>query len=161
MNDKMGAKESEAERGLEIISIYAKDISFESPNAPSIFQEATKHPETNINIELITGAIGENTYEVILKMTITAKVDEKTAYLVEIHQAGIFGIIGFEGDELKQMIGIYCPNVLFPFAREAIADLIRRGGFPQVLLKPVNFEALYNQNMQQQEAAQQSKNATH
>ncbi len=157
MNDQ--ASEEKPQQGLEIISIYTKDISFESPNSPSVFQEVDKRPEAKIDIGVATVAVGEHVYECVLKLTITATIGEKNAYLVEIQQAGIFGLSGFKDKELNQMTGIYCPNVLLPFARESIADLVRRGGFPQLLIKPVNFEALYNQ---QQEAAQkQQESATH
>ena len=159
MNDQV--PEEKPQQGLEIISIYTKDISFESPSSPAIFQTNAddKRPEAKINIEVATVAVGEQVYECVLKLTVTAKIGEKNAYLVEIQQAGIFGLAGFKDEELNQMTGIYCPNVLLPFARESIADLVRRGGFPQLLIKPINFEALYKQ---QQEAAQtQQGNATH
>ena len=159
MNDQI--TEGKPQQGLEIISIYTKDISFESPNSPSIFQTTAddKRPEAKIDIEVATVAVGEHVYECVLKLTVTANMGGKSAYLVEIQQAGLFGLSGFKDEELHQMTGIYCPNVLLPFARESIADLVKRGGFPQLLLKPINFEALYSQ---QKEAAQkQQENATH
>ena len=95
--------------------------------------------------------LSEGVHEVVLSVTVTAKIGEKTAYLVEVQQAGIFTIIGFAENEQAHMVGSFCPNILFPYAREAISDIVNKGGFPQLLLAPVNFDALYAQHLQNQQ----------
>ena len=126
-----------------------KDISFETPNSPTIFSEEWK-PESNLNINSIVNKFADNACEVVLTITVTTKIGDKTAFLVEIQQAGIFAVKGFADAELGHMLGAYCPNVLFPYAREVISDLVSKGSFPQLLLTPVNFEALYAQHVQEQ-----------
>lgn len=153
------ATQNEREFGIQ--KIYTKDISFETPNAPQIFRDQWK-PEVNLQLGNSAETLGEDVHEVILSVTVTAKLGEKTAYLVEVQQAGIFNIKGYSDAELGAMVGAYCPNILFPYAREAISDLVTRGGFPQLLLAPVNFEALYQQHLaQQQEEANKSASVTH
>ncbi|MBF0263707.1 MAG: protein-export chaperone SecB [Gammaproteobacteria bacterium] len=138
-----------------IQKIYIKDVSFETPNSPQIFTEK-KQPEINVDLNTSVNVLNEgDIYEVVLRITVTAKIDENTAFLAEVHQAGIFNITGFEKPNLDAMLGSYCPNLLFPFAREAISDLVTKGGFPQLLLQPVNFDAMYAQHIQQQKAAVQ------
>lgn len=129
--------------------IYTKDISFETPHTPSIFGEEWS---PNVNMQLGSEAvhITDTQIEVILTVTVTTTIGEKTAYLVEVHVAGIFQIKDFPKQAIEHMVATVCPNILFPFARELVCDLVTRGGFPQLLLAPVNFEALYAQ--QQQEA---------
>jgi len=134
-----------------IQKIYVKDTSFETPNSPQIFTQQWQ-PEVNLNLNTATQAIADNTYEVVVSMTVTCKVGDKTAYLCEVQQAGIFTIAGFTEDELKPMVGAFCPNTLFPYARETVSDLVARGGFPQLVLAPVNFDAIYAQQMQGVEA---------
>jgi preprotein translocase subunit SecB len=131
--------------------IYVKDISFETPNSPSVFTEKW---EPSVNIELNSNGkpLSQDVHEVVLGITITAKVGEKVAYLCEVHQAGIFTAKGFSEQELGPMLGSYCPNVLFPYAREAISDLVTKGGFPQLLLAPVNFDAIYMDHVKKQQA---------
>lgn len=131
--------------------VYTKDISFETPNSPAIFTEKWE-PEINLDLNTTNGKLHENVYEVILTLTVTAKAGDKTAYLVEVKQAGIFGIAGFGEQELGHMLGAYCPNVLFPYAREVISDLVSKGTFPQLLLAPLNFDAIYAQHLQRQQA---------
>lgn len=128
--------------------IYVKDLSFETPNSPQVFRE-TWEPEVNLQLSNQGRVLGEGVHEVVLTVTVTAKLKDKTAYLAEVQQAGIFGIAGYNQDDLNTLIGVYCPNILFPYAREVVSDLVTRGGFPQLLLSPVNFEALYAQHMQQ------------
>lgn len=137
------------EQQFAIQKIYIKDVSFESPNAPDIFSNGEWKPEVNVQLNSSHKNVGENIYEVVLSITVIAKQADKTAFLVEIKQAGIFSIVGFADEALAGMLGAYCPETLFPFAREAVADSINRGGFPQLLLSPVNFNALYTQQMQQ------------
>jgi len=139
----------EVQRQFSIQRIYTKDISFETPNSPEIFMKEWK-PEINVNLNNTVKDLGEGNIEVSLTVTITAKIEDKTAYLAEATQAGIFLARGIPEEEMGSMLGVYCPNVLFPYVREVLSDLITRGSFPQFLLAPVNFEALYAQQIQQQ-----------
>ena len=152
MSDNEQATE-QAQQQFTIHKIYTKDISFEAPHAPAVFNEEWK-PDVNLDLNSQGRSIGENTYEVVLSLTVTTTNKDKTAFLVEVQQSGIFGISGFGPQELSHMIGSYCPNILFPYAREAISDLVTRGGFQPLLLAPVNFDVLYAQHLEQQQKAQ-------
>lgn len=132
---------------FEIQRIFVKDISFESPNTPQTFVEEWK-PEVSLNLETKSNRVQENIHEVVLSITATVSTAKKTAFLIEIHQAGVFLINGFAKEQLHQMLGSFCPNILFPYAREVISDIVVRGGFPQLILAPVNFDALYAQHME-------------
>lgn len=134
---------------FEIQRIFVKDLSYEAPNTPHTFLEEWK-PEVQLNLETKSNRIQDNTHEVILSVTATVTSNKKSAFLIEVHQAGIFQITGFPNDQLRQMLGSFCPNILFPYAREVISDVVVRGGFPQLLLAPVNFDALYAQHMEEQ-----------
>ncbi len=147
----------ENQQQFAIQKIYLKDVSFESPNAPAVFTDGEWQPEVNVQLNTETQGVADGQYEVSLNVTVTAKHADKTAFLVEVKQAGVFQMVGFEEEQLKGMLGAYCPEVLFPFAREAISDLVAKGGFPQLLLAPVNFNQLYMQH--QQQAAQQAETA--
>jgi preprotein translocase subunit SecB len=138
-----------------IQKIYIKDSSFESPKAPQIFTEKWQ-PEINLQINSSFKSVSAGTYEVVLNLTVTAKQGERTAFLAEIQQAGLFTVKGFDSKEFTHLMGSYCPNILFPFARETIAAMVNRGGFPQLLIAPINFEALYAQHVAQQEKQPQS-----
>ena len=127
--------------------IYVKDLSFETPHSPAIFKEDW-NPGVNMNLNSEAHPIDDKLYEVVLTITVTVTMGEKTAYLVEARQAGIFHIDGFPEEIVTRMVAIICPNILFPFARELVSDLVTRGGFPQLLLAPVNFDALYEQQQQ-------------
>lgn len=131
-----------------IHKIYLKDSSFEAPGAPEIFRSEWK-PKVSVDLGTEAKRIDDSTYECVLRITATARLEDKTAYLCEVHQAGIFGVSGFEGETLEVLLGSYCPSNLFPYAREAVSDLVGKGGFPQMLLGPVNFEALYMQKKKQ------------
>ena len=133
--------------------IYLKDISFETPNSPAIFTEKWE-PTVNVELQSSGKALGENVHDVVLTVTVTAKLGDKTAYLVEVQQAGVFTVASFGDEERAHMLGSYCPNILFPYAREAISDLVAKGGFPQMLLGPVNFDAMYTEHLQRQQAPQ-------
>ena len=133
-----------------IQKIYIRDASLESPNAPAVFQDGQWQPEINVQINTEGKSLADNLHEVTLTITVTAKQKGKTAFLVEVKQAGLFLLTGFPKEQLGGMVGAYCPEVLFPFAREAISDLVGKAGFPQLLLAPVNFNALYMQHTQQQ-----------
>jgi len=143
--------------------IYNKDISFESPSTPDVFRKQWQ-PKVNVDLNTKSDKVDEQgNYEVVLTITITAKVDDDTAFLVEVQQAGIFMISGFEGEDLRRILGTAAPNILFPYARENIDSLCVKGGFPPVMLAPVNFDALYQQalNQAQQPAAEDGEAATH
>jgi preprotein translocase subunit SecB len=146
---------SEGNPNFEIQRIYVKDLSYEAPNTPHTFTEDWK-PEVQLNLETKSSRIQENIHEVILSVTATVMSNKKSAFLVEVHQAGIFMVSGFASDQLHQMLGSFCPNILFPYAREAISDLVVRGGFPQLILAPVNFDALYAQHMEEQKSGEAS-----
>jgi len=132
--------------------IYVKDVSFETPNTPESFIQEWK-PEISVNLSTDAKTLENNSYELILNVTVTAKQNDKVAYLAEVHQAGIFTIEGMSEKDLGPMLGIYCANILFPYAREVISDLIARGSFPQFVLSPVNFEAIYSQRTNANKAA--------
>ena len=136
-----------AEPHFSIEKIYLKDVSFESPGAPTIFTDDWS-PEINMELNSNGKPIDNNIFEVELSITVTAKNKDKTAFLVEIKQCGIFSINGMDEANLSGMLGSFCPNLLFPYAREAISDFVTKGGFPQLLLAPVNFDALYAQHVQ-------------
>jgi preprotein translocase subunit SecB len=136
---------------FSIQKIYLKDVSFESPNSPAVFTGEWK-PEVNVQLNTEIKGLENNMHEVTLSVTVTAKQQDKTAFLVEVKQAGLFQLSGFEQEQLGGMLGAYCPETLFPYAREAISDLVTKGGFPQLLLSPVNFNALYMQHQQQKQA---------
>jgi len=144
---------SEENQQFTIQKIYLKDVSFESPRSPQVFTSGEAQPQINVQLKTSNQLIAENVYEVVLGVTLTAKVEESTAFLVEIKQAGLFNIAGFTEEALGGMLGAYCPETLFPYAREAISELISKGGFPQLLITPVNFNALYTEQMQQAASA--------
>ncbi len=141
----------QTERQFAIQRIYTKDISFETPNSPEIFTVEWK-PDINVNLNHEVKDLGEGNMEVNLTVTVTAKIGDKTAFLAEATQSGIF-LLSVPKEELAPMLGIYCPNILFPYVREVISDLINRGSFPQFTLAPVNFEAMYAQQVQAQKEA--------
>lgn len=131
-----------------IQKLYSKDVSFEVPNAPQIFQE-NGQAEVKMSLAQRVNELGDNTHEVVLTITVTATIGEKTAYLVEVAQAGIFLITGFHEQATHAVMNTLCPTTLFPYARQAISSLVAEGGFPPLVLQPVNFDQLYAQRMQQ------------
>jgi preprotein translocase subunit SecB len=147
----MAEQEQAAQNQLAISKIYIKDFSFESPQSPDIFKSGDWKPETNLNLRSSHTAIEGNAHEVVLTITVEAKQEDKTLFLVELQQAGIFEIAGYQGDEMSAIVGSFCPNILFPYARESIASIIQKGGFPEFVLQPINFDALYLQAKQQQQ----------
>jgi preprotein translocase subunit SecB len=152
MSQKQAAQ-AEEERNFSIQRIYTKDISFETPNSPAIFTEDWQ-PETTLNLNTDLNDLGKDNYEVILSVTVTTKIGDKVAFLVEVQQAGIFLLQGFSKEEFGGMVGAYCPNILFPYVREVVSDLVIKGSFPQLILAPVNFDALYAQHLQQAQQPQ-------
>lgn len=142
---------TENKQKFEIQKIFIKDVSFESPNSPAVFREQWK-PKTDIHLTAENHQIEEDVYEVTLNVTVTSTQDERTAFLIELKQAGIFLIRDFPDEQRNQLLGSYCPHTLFPFAREAISDFASKGGFPPLLLSPVNFDALYAQQLAKNES---------
>ena len=136
------------QRQMVIQKIYVKDASFESPNAPAIFSSEWK-PETSVQLQNAAVALSDTLFEVTLTATITTKLGDKTAYLAEVQQAGLFDIRGMSEAELPRLLGSYCPHTLFPYLRQALDDLISKGGYPEFLLAPVNFEAIFEEQMRQ------------
>ena len=131
--------------------IYVKDVSFEVPGAPAIFTENVQ-PELQLNLNQRVQRLGENAFEVVLGVTLTCKAGDKTAYVAEVQQAGIFGLMGLEAQAVDVLLGTQCPNILFPYVRQTVSDLIQAGGFPPFLLQPINFEALYAESLRQRAA---------
>jgi len=146
------------EQHFEIQRIYIKDLSFESPNSPEIF---TKEFQPAVNVELNTAhrTLADNIYEVELNLTVTVKSGEQVAYLIEVKEAGIFTAVGYPDEQLAHLLSSYCPNIIYPFARELVSELSVRGGFPQQLLAPINFDALYAQHLQEQAQKRQAEGA--
>jgi preprotein translocase subunit SecB len=138
-----GAQEAAS---FNVQKIYLKDVSFEAPNAPMVFNEQGQ-PELNMSLNQKVGKLAEGVFEVVLGVTLTCTIEGKTIYLAEVAQAGIFGLVGFDDATLDAMLGIHCPNVLFPYARQTISDLISSGGFPPFYLQPMNFEAIYAEGL--------------
>ena len=136
---------------LAIQKIYVKDVSFEAPNSPAVFT-GELNPTADVHFANRTTALDAENHEVVLTVTVKVRQEERTVYLVEVQQAGIFTIRGFPEEHLGAILATACPNTLFPFAREAICDLVTKGGFPQLLLAPVNFEILYAQELQRRMA---------
>ncbi|MFT6986516.1 MAG: preprotein translocase subunit SecB [Psychromonas sp.] len=136
---------------FNIQRVYVKDISFECPNSPTIFKKEWA-PEVSMDIDTKSTKLEEGVYEVVLSLTTTAKVGEDVAFLCEVQQAGIFSVGKLEGPQMAHCINAFCPNILFPYAREAVASLVTRGTFPQLNLAPVNFDALFQQAVQSKQA---------
>jgi preprotein translocase subunit SecB len=146
-------KKEVAEKRISVAKIYVKDFSFESPMAPTVFKTDKWSPKTNLNLRSSNSEVEKGVHEVVLTITVDAKEDDKTVFLVEIQQAGLFELAGYDDGERAAITGSYCPSILFPYAREAIASTIQKGGFPEFVLQPINFDALYMQSQQQAAAA--------
>lgn len=141
-------EQQSAERQFSVQRVYVKDVSFESPNAPEVFRGEWK-PKHELNLNTKINPLEEGVYEVVLSVTVSASVADKTAFIVEVHQAGIFTARAFEDADLGPLLGAYCPSLLFPYAREVVTDLVVKGSFPQVVLQHVNFDALFAQHQEQ------------
>ena len=148
-----GAADQAAAPAFTVEKVYVKDVSFEAPGTPQVFNE-TGQPQLQMNLNQRVQRLSENAFEVVLGVTLTCTVSEKTAYLAEVQQAGVFGLAGFDDQTLDAMLGTHCPNVLYPYARQAISDLISAGGFPPFLLQPINFDALYAEGLRQRTQGQ-------
>ncbi|MDN5370499.1 protein-export chaperone SecB [Shewanella fodinae] len=136
---------------FNIQRVYIKDVSFETPNSPAVFQKEWA-PEVKLDLDTRSAKLADDVYEVILSLTVTAQNGEETAFLCEVQQAGIFTISGLTEPQMAHSLGAFCPNVLFPYAREAVSSLVSRGTFPQLNLAPVNFDALFAQYVQSRQA---------
>ena len=151
----MSEENTAVEKQFAIQKIYTKDLSFETPNSPKIFTEKWE-PSVDFNLGTHVESLENAFFEINITITITVKNQDMVAYLVEVNQAGIFALGGFTEQEMGPMVGSFCPNILFPYAREVVSDLVVRGGFPQLLLAFVNFDALYAQHLQQLQQAPSS-----
>ncbi|AOE49044.1 protein-export chaperone SecB [Kangiella sediminilitoris] len=153
-----GEQNVETPEGMQLVvqTIYAKDVSFEAPNSPSIFLEQYK-PDISVNLNNRVEDLENDSYEVELQVTVTSKVEDKTAYIAEVKYGAVFGIKGMEDEVRNRLLRTFCCEQLFPYVREAISESISRGGFPRFVLQPINFNALYEQA--QQQAAQQQGEA--
>jgi preprotein translocase subunit SecB len=136
---------------MHIQRLYVKDISFEAPNSPEIFQTQNWQPQIEVELNTQSTPLADNMHETIIAITVTAKLEDKIAYIVEVKQAGIFAVVNFAADQVQYLMGAYCPAILFPYARQVVAEAIMNGGFPALHLAPMNFEALYTQQLQQQQ----------
>lgn len=137
---------------FSVEKIYVKDVSFESPKSPHSFNE-TAQPQLQMNLNQRVQKLGEGVFEVVLGINLTCALDEdKTIYVVEVQQAGVFGLSGFEDAALDAMLGTQCPNVLYPYARQLVGELIQAGGFPPFVLQPINFDALFAEGLRQRAA---------
>jgi len=143
---------SAPEKQFAIQKLFVKDLSFESPNAPLVFTEKWE-PTVDINLNSHAKKAPQDLFEVAITVTVTVKNNDKTAYLAEATQVGIFSAVGFPEAEMGPLLGSFCPSVLFPYLREAVSDMVTKGGFPPLLLNPVNFDALYAQHIQQNDPA--------
>ena len=141
-----------ANSAFEILRIYNKDISLETPNAPEIFRNEWK-PEVKLDLDTRSKAVDNGVYEVVLRLTVTAKLEDKVAFLCEVNQAGLFQISNFPEQALDHMLNAFIPNILNPYARENISSLVVKASFPPLNLAPINFEAIYIQKKQQEQQA--------
>lgn len=144
-----------------IQKLYLKDASFESPDAPQSFRFTKWEPKIDLNLTNTQAHIEGDIFEAVLCVTATIKLEDKTAFLIEVHFAGLFSISGFDESEQKYLLGSQTMAVLFPYVREVVSDMSIRGGFPPLILSPVNFDALYQQHLQQQESASPATEAKH
>jgi len=138
---------------FSIEKIYVKDLSLEVPNAPHCFLER-EPAQIDLQLQTQGEAVGDGIFNVVLALTVSARIGEKTQFLIEVAQAGIFQIRNVPNEELEPVVAVACPNILFPYARETVSDAVTRAGFPPVLLAPVNFESIYRERLMQQQAQQ-------
>lgn len=153
-------QEQSNEAQFMIQRIYVKDLSYEAPNTPAVFQQEWE-PELSLDLNTSHTLLEEGVYEVVLAMTATVSNKKNVAFLVEIKQAGIFTVKGAMNDQLDHLLGSFCPNILFPYAREAITSQVIHGSFPQLVLAPINFDALFMQQLEQKNAAKATEEVAH
>ena len=149
------AAPAEAANGpaFTVEKIYVKDVSFESPNSPVIFNENVQ-PELQLNLNQKVQRLSDTAFEVVLGVTLTCKAGDKTAYVAEVEQAGVFGLVGLEPQAIDVLLGTQCPNILFPYVRSMISELVQAGGFPPFYLQPINFDGLYAETLRQRQQQQ-------
>ncbi len=150
--------ENEVSKQFVIQKLYLKDFSFESPGAPESFRFQKWDPKVDLNLGNKQNRVADDLYEVVLTVTVTVSQDDNTMFLIEVQQAGLFSIVGYDEKELSYLLGSQCMTVLFPYVRETISDGAIRGGFPPLLLSPVNFDSLYQQHMERQQEKQDGEN---
>lgn len=136
---------------LAVQRLYVKDVSFEAPGAPAIFTQPWE-PETNVQFGSGANRLSDNQFESVLQVTVTTAVKGKTVYIAEVRYAGVFLIEGIEGPALEQVLNVHCPNILYPYVREVVSEMVSRGSFPQFILQPMNFEAIYADAKRRQQA---------
>ena len=160
--EQAAGSQAQTQQQFALQRIYTRDISLESPAAPAVFKKQWQ-PKVSVDLGTKSERIDEGgNYEVVLTITITAKVEGETAFLIEVQQAGIFFITGFGADDLRRIVATAAPNILFPYARECIDNLCVKSGFPPVMLAPINFDAMYQQALAQAQAGQKAAEpATH
>ncbi len=146
------ASQEQVQPEFSVQRIYMKDSSFEAPSSPSMFTKEWA-PHTNMDLNARTSKLNDEHFEVVLTITVTVTNAEETAFLIEVQQAGLFRITGLEGQQLQHALGAFCPNMLFPYAREAVDSLAVKGGFHPLMLAPVNFDSLFAEQMQKQQQA--------
>ena len=144
------AQQDAAGPAFSVEKIYVKDVSFEAPGAPAIFSEQGQ-PDLQLNLNQRVQRLNEALFEVVLTVTLTCKVGDKTAYVAEVEQAGVFGLVGLQPQAIDVLLGTQCPNILFPYVRQIVGELIQAGGFPPFLLQPINFDALYAETLRQRQ----------
>jgi len=148
------AEENAAQPNFGIQKTYVKDLSFETPMGVKVFAQQGFQPQIQMDVNTRGTPVAENQHEIVLTLTITAKVEEETAFIIELQQAGLFAASGFQEEQLRHVLGAVCPNFLFPYAREAVDNLAVRGGFPPLALAPIDFDGLYRQQLAQQASAE-------
>lgn len=157
MADEQNTLAADAQQAqFAIQRIYIKDVSFEAPNSPAIFRKEWT-PEVKLDLDTRSEKLDDSTFEVVLSLTVTATIGQETAFLCEVQQAGIFSVPNLTDPQMAHMLAAFCPNILFPYAREAVSSLVNRGTFPQLNLAPVNFDALFAQYLQQRQAEAQAQ----
>ena len=150
------SENTQEEKTVEVQSIYIKDVSFEAPNSPMVFSEQKIQPETKINLSNTHNKLGENSYDVSLTIKVEASYGEKTMFIAEVEQSGVFIINNYGEEEIKSLIAVFCPSTLFPYAREILSSMVSKGGVPALNLQPISFESLYSQAKEEQQ--QQTQN---
>ena len=155
-NGTAAAAPNDQQAQFTIQKIYVKDVSFEVPNSPHVFNEQGQ-PNLELNLNQKVGRVADGLFEVVLHVTLTCKLADKTVYLAEVQQAGLFALANFDERTLDMMLGTYCPNVLFPYVRQTLGELVSNGGFPPFYLQPINFEALYAEGLRRR--AEQAQGA--
>jgi preprotein translocase subunit SecB len=156
MTDNLnGTQQAEEGAQFSLQRIYIRDLSFEAPKSPDIFRQDWQ-PNVNLDLSTRQKALNEDFYEVVLTLTVTVKNNEETAFVAEVQQAGIFLIKGLDASSMSHALGAFCPNILFPYARETLDSMVVRGSFPALMLSPVNFDALYAQELSRMQTAGQA-----